>query len=113
MMNLRAPTWTPGWLFSKGIPPLPLKKMRENSERVQLVWDSKGTGKADSSKIFAEGFNEPQAGIAAGVLSRKGSVYLTSIPDLWLLKDTKGTGAADVKQSLARGFRSPHRISWT
>ncbi len=93
------------WLaILNGDPGVAFEKNAQNSERVQLVWDSKGSGKADSSKIFAEGFNEPQSGIAAGVLSRKGSVYLTNIPDLWLLKDTKNTGAADVKKSLARGF---------
>lgn len=93
------------WLaILKGDPTVDFEKNAKNSERVQLVWDSKGTGKADSSKIFAEGFNEPLSGIGAGVLSRKGAVYFTNIPDLWLLKDTKQTGTADVKQSLARGF---------
>ncbi|RFC41648.1 MAG: quinoprotein glucose dehydrogenase, partial [Verrucomicrobia bacterium] len=88
----------------KGDKGVDFEKNSKNSERVQLVWDSKGNGKADSSKIFAEGFNDPLSGIAAGVLARKGSVYLTNIPDLWLLKDTKKTGAADVRTSLARGF---------
>lgn len=93
------------WLaILKGDPSVDFEKNAKNSERVQLVWDSKGTGKADSSKIFAEGFNEPLSGIGSGVLSRKGAVYFTNIPDLWLLKDTKQTGSADVKQSLARGF---------
>ncbi len=93
------------WLsILKADPGVAFEKNAQNSERVQLVWDSKGSGKADSSKIFAEGFNEAQSGIASGVLSRKGSVYLTNIPDLWLLKDTQNTGTADVKKSLARGF---------
>ena len=88
----------------KGDPKVDLPKNAENSERVQLVWDSKGTGKADSSSIFAEGFNGPLDGIAAGVLARKGNVYLTSIPDLWLLKDTKNSNTADQRTSLAKGF---------
>ena len=89
------------WLsILKADPGVAFEKNAQNSERVQLVWDSKGSGTADSSKIFAEGFNEAQSGI----LSRKGSVYLTNIPDLWLLKDTQNTGTADVKKSLARGF---------
>jgi quinoprotein glucose dehydrogenase len=88
----------------KGDAKVDLEKNGQNSERVQLVWDSKGTGKADSSRIFAEGFNAPLDGIAAGILARKGSVYLTSIPDLWLLKDTKDAKTADHRQSLARGF---------
>ena len=55
----------------KADPKVDLDKNALNSERVQMLWDSKGTGVADSSKIFAEGFNDPLSGIAAGVLARK------------------------------------------
>lgn len=100
-----ASTTLDSWMnILKSDPKVEFEKNAKNSERVQMVWDSKGTGKADSSKIFAEGFNEPLSGIAAGVLARKGAVYLTNIPDLWLLKDTKNAGSADSKTSLARGF---------
>ena len=88
----------------KADPKVDLEKNALNSERVQMVWDSKDTGVADSSKIFAEGFNDPLSGIAAGVLARKGNVYLTSIPDLWLLQDNKRSGSADSRTSLAKGF---------
>lgn len=74
------------------------------SDQVRVVWDSTGAGKADKSEVFAGGFNRPQDGLAAGVLARKGQVYLTCIPDLYVLKDTKGTNKADVKQSLFTGF---------
>src|SRR5262249_8981254 len=40
----------------------------------------------------------------AGLLARRGNVYYTCIPDLWLLKDSKGDCKADVKTSLATGF---------
>ena len=76
----------------------------ENSERVRLVWDSNGDGKADKDSIFADGFNRPEDGIGAGVLARKGSVYYTCIPDLYLLKDPKGENKATEKTSLATGF---------
>ena len=83
----------------------------ENSERLKLIWDSTGNGKADKDSVFADGFNRHEDGIAAGVLARKGNVYFACIPDLYLLKDTKGTNKADVKQSLATGFgiQSVHR----
>ena len=42
--------------------------------------------------------------LAAGVLARKGSVYLTNIPSLYELKDTKGTGVADVRKVLSTGY---------
>ncbi len=73
-------------------------------DQVRIVWDSTGTGKADKSEVFASGFNRPQDGLAAGVLARKGQVYLTCIPDLYVLKDTKGANKADEKKSLFTGF---------
>lgn len=76
----------------------------ENSERLRLVWDSDGDGKADKDSVFATGFNRHEDGLAAGVLARKGDVYFTCIPDLYLLKDTNGDNKADVKKSLATGF---------
>jgi quinoprotein glucose dehydrogenase len=75
-----------------------------NSEKLRLIWDSTGSGKADKSTVFADGFNRYEDGIAAGVLARKGDVYFACIPSLYLLKDTKGTGKADVKETLATGF---------
>jgi quinoprotein glucose dehydrogenase len=76
----------------------------KNSEKVKLIWDSTGSGKADKSTVFAEGFNRPEDGIAAGVLARKGNVFFACIPELYLLKDTKNAGQADEKKSLANGF---------
>jgi quinoprotein glucose dehydrogenase len=73
-------------------------------DRVKLIWDSKGDGKADQATVFADGFRHAADGIGAGVLARRGNVYYTCIPDLWLLKDIKGDGKADVRQSLATGF---------
>jgi quinoprotein glucose dehydrogenase len=74
------------------------------SERVKLVWDSTGSGKADKATVFADGFRQAADGLGAGVLARKGDVYYTCIPNLWLLHDSKGQGTADVRKSLATGF---------
>ncbi|MEM9111145.1 MAG: HEAT repeat domain-containing protein [Planctomycetota bacterium] len=65
------------------------------SDRVRLVKDTDGDGKADTSVIFADGFNDPLDGIASGVLYHDGKVYLTNIPNLWLLEDKDGDGDAD------------------
>jgi quinoprotein glucose dehydrogenase len=73
-------------------------------DRVKLIWDSTGAGVADKATVFADGFHQAADGLGSGVLARKGNVYYTNIPDLWLLKDTKGEGKADVRQSLATGF---------
>jgi quinoprotein glucose dehydrogenase len=73
-------------------------------DRVRLVEDTDGDGKADRSTVFADGFHSAESGIGAGLLARRGSVWYTCIPDLWLLRDTKGTGHADVRQSLQTGY---------
>ena len=73
-------------------------------DQVRVVWDSTGSGHADKSEVFSGGYNRPQDGLAAGVLARKGQVYLTCIPDLYVLKDTKGANKADEKKSLFTGF---------
>src|SRR5262245_14772560 len=75
----------------------------ENGERVKVLWDSTGSDRADQSAVFSDGYNRPEDGIGAGLLARKGGVYYTCMPDLYLLKDTKGANKADAKQSLASG----------
>ena len=70
---------------------------------IRLLQDTKGAGKADKSTVFAE-FHDAADGIAAGVVARKGNVYVTNIPNLWLLKDTRGDGHADVQKSLQYGY---------
>jgi quinoprotein glucose dehydrogenase len=73
-------------------------------DRLRLIEDTKGEGKADKSTVFADGFNHAEDGIAAGVLAWRGKVWFTCIPSLWLLQDTKGTGKADVRKELQTGY---------
>lgn len=73
-------------------------------ERVRRLEDTTGSGRADRSTVFRDDFGRAEDGIAAGVLARKGNVYFTCIPDIWMMKDTKGTGVADERQSFATGF---------
>ena len=82
-----------------------VKGLTDYSERVTLLEDRTGSGRASHATVFADGiFNSPVDGIGAGLLARKGSVYFANIPNLWLLQDTKGTGSADVKKPLHTGF---------
>src|SRR5205814_10016056 len=55
-------------------------------DRVRLVEDTKGTGRADKATVFADGFTTAAAGLGSGVLARNGKVWYTCIPDLWLLQ---------------------------
>ena len=71
-------------------------------ERVRLIVDRDGDGKADTATVFADQFNDPAAGIGAGLLARKGDVWYACIPWLWKLRDTKGDGKADVARSCTK-----------
>jgi quinoprotein glucose dehydrogenase len=73
-------------------------------DRIRLLEDTKGTGRADRATVFADGFNTIETGLGAGVLARRGKVWFTCIPDVWLLQDTKGAGHADRRQSLHHGY---------
>ena len=80
------------------------KDLTFHQERIYKLTDTDRDGVADKITIFAEGFNSPVSGIAAGVLYFDGWVYLTAIPDVWRLKDTDGDGVADLKEVIATGF---------
>src|SRR5439155_20795951 len=47
----------------------------DKTERIRLLEDRAGVGKADRATIFADGFNTPLDGIGAGVLARQGNVW--------------------------------------
>lgn len=74
------------------------------SDRVRMIEDKAGKGKADHATVFADGFNHALDGIGAGLLVDRGEVYYTCIPDLWKLQDTNGDGVADTRQSLSSGY---------
>jgi quinoprotein glucose dehydrogenase len=74
------------------------------SDRLRLIEDRDGDGKADHATVFADGFSNIADGLGAGVLARKGDVYFANIPNLWLLRDTNNDGMADFRQSLHYGY---------
>src|SRR5437660_3058580 len=76
----------------------------DQSERISLLEDRQGQGKADHATVFAENFNTPLDGIGAGVLARSGKVWYANIPNLWLLSDTNGDDVADFRKALDYGF---------
>lgn len=81
-----------------------VRDLEVESERVRLLRDQNRDGAADQATTFADNFKTSVSGVAAGVLARRGDVYFTCIPDLWLLRDTNNDGVADQRKSLAHGF---------
>ncbi|HWE35095.1 MAG TPA: PVC-type heme-binding CxxCH protein, partial [Isosphaeraceae bacterium] len=73
-------------------------------DRIRLVEDRDKDGRADSANVFADGFHDAAVGLGAGVLARRGDVYYTCIPDLWLLRDDDRDGKADARTSLQHGY---------
>ncbi len=80
------------------------KDLTHHTERIYQLRDTDGDGTADKMTVFAEGFNTPVTGIAAGVMYHDGWVYATIAPDLWRLRDNDDDGVADEREIVARGF---------
>jgi quinoprotein glucose dehydrogenase len=80
------------------------RDLEEESERIVLLEDTNQDGKAETSRVFADGFNTLVSGVAAGVLVRDNKVWFTCIPDLWFLEDTNDDGSADQRSILHHGF---------
>ncbi|HVE40960.1 MAG TPA: HEAT repeat domain-containing protein [Planctomycetota bacterium] len=74
-----------------------VEKLAVESEKIKLIEDRSGSGRADHAETFAEGFNSIADGVAAGILARKGEVWFAAIPNLWRFKDGK-------RNSLHYGF---------
>lgn len=73
-------------------------------DRIRLLEDTDGDGKADKSTVYADGFNAIEDGTGAGLLARNGDVFYTCIPKLWKLRDEDGDGVADKREALHHGY---------
>ena len=80
------------------------QELEKETEVIRVIEDTKGTGKADSSRVYADGFNTILDGIASGVLAHDGKVWFTNMPNLWLMTGLKPDGRAATKDSLSFGY---------
>ena len=76
-------------------------ELRKETERVRLLEDRDGSGHADTTSLYADGFNDEISGIASGVLPHNGTVYFTSIPSLWAMT---GANKAETRKELSTGY---------
>ena len=81
-----------------------IASLTEKSELVRFLHDADGDGLFETSKAFAEGFNDVLDGTAAGVFAMEGTIYFASIPNIWTLRDQNGDGISDEKKILQEGF---------
>jgi quinoprotein glucose dehydrogenase len=80
------------------------EKFAKYEDRIRRLEDTTGSGFANHSTVFADGFHDPLDGTGAGIIARGDEVWYTCIPNLWHFRDTKDTGTADVKEKLLTGF---------
>jgi quinoprotein glucose dehydrogenase len=78
------------------------KDLELEGERVKLVEDRDGDGRAETSSVFADGFSKLATGVGAGILARGGEAWYAALPDLWRLKQSEGATAN--REALLTGF---------
>ena len=82
-------------------------------DKILVLEDTDGDGKAESSTVFADGLLIP-TGVAPG----DGGVYVAQSTDLLFLKDTDGDGKADLRRRVLSGFGTEdthhnlHTLTW-
>lgn len=72
---------------------------REGNDRIKILEDTNGDGKADNITIFADGLN-----IATSLVLSNGGVIIAQAPDFFFFKDTNGDGRADHREVLFTGW---------
>ncbi|MGI8980364.1 MAG: PVC-type heme-binding CxxCH protein [Pirellulaceae bacterium] len=91
----------------------PRKAPGPGKDRVKVLEDTDGDGKADKFTVFAEGLNIP-SGIAVG----HGGVWVANSPDILFMQDTDGDGKADKSEVVVTGFgrddthELPNSLTW-
>ncbi|MBC7853554.1 MAG: c-type cytochrome [Pirellulaceae bacterium] len=91
----------------------PRKSPGPGKDRVKVLEDTDGDGKADKFTVFADGLNIP-SGIAVG----HGGVWVANSPDLLFIQDTDGDGKADKSEVVVTGFgrddthELPNSLTW-
>ena len=91
----------------------PRRSPGPGKDRVKILEDTDGDGKADKFSVFIEGLNIP-SGIAVG----HGGVWIVNSPDILFVQDTDGDGKADTQEVVVTGFgrddthELPNSLTW-
>lgn len=91
-------------IYEKHAAVKPLSYYTEHSEKIRVLVDDDHDGILDRSQLYAEGFDDPLDGTAAGIFAANGKVYFACIPHVWMLADTNGDLKADTRKSLQEGY---------
>src|SRR5262245_4046718 len=77
----------------------PLTPARKANDKIIVLEDTQGAGKADKVAVFADGLLIP-----TGVEPGDGGAYVANSTELVHLKDTDGDGKADTRRIVLSGF---------
>lgn len=100
------------WVASSEVYPQ-IKPGQEATDKILVLEDTDGDGKADKTTVFADGLLIP-----TGVLPGDGGCYVANSTELLHLKDTDGDGKADQKRVVLSGFGTEdthhllHTLRW-
>lgn len=100
------------WIASSSVYPQ-IKPGQTADDSIVVLEDRDGDGKAETSRIFAEGLLIP-----TGVEPGDGGVYVGQSTELLHFKDTDGDGKADVRKVVLSGFGTEdthhilHTLHW-
>ena len=86
------------WVISSTAYPH-VKTGEEANDKIYVLEDTDGDGKADKSTIFADGLMTP-----TGILPGDGGVYVANSTEILHFTDTDGDGKADKKRRILTGF---------
>ena len=77
------------------------KPKDEMNDKLLILEDTDGDGKADVCKTFADGLHNP-----TGFEFANGGVYVAQIPDVWFLRDNDGDDRVDERTRVIGGIDS-------
>src|SRR5262249_4430295 len=93
---------TKGRLWVAVWPTYPHWKPKEPmNDKILILEDTDGDGKADKCTVFADGLHCP-----TGFEFWNGGVLVAQAPDVWFLKDTEGKGKATLRKRVINGIDS-------
>ncbi|MDD7986041.1 HEAT repeat domain-containing protein [Lentisphaera marina] len=91
-------------MYKKHYDKFPESHYTAKQDVIKVLEDKNGDGRADSARVYADGFNDILDGPGLGIIERDGKVYYTNIPHLWMMEDSNGDGLSDKRTSLQDGF---------
>ncbi|MDQ3846106.1 MAG: ThuA domain-containing protein, partial [Bacteroidota bacterium] len=87
------------WVIETVDYPNEIKDSDEGDDRIKILEDTDGDGKADKSTIFADKLNIPTSFTFVN-----GGIIVSQAPSFVFLKDTNGDDKADVRQTMLTGW---------